>query len=65
MKIPKLFFLIVILSLISYSDINAAVRHAKNKKPPIGAPIDGGLLTILAASGIAYYGVRKNRKDPK
>jgi len=31
--------------------------------PPVGAPIDGGLLTILGAAGIAYYGVRKNKKN--
>ena len=30
---------------------------------PVGAPIDGGLLALLGAAGIAYYGVRKKRKN--
>lgn len=29
---------------------------------PIGAPLDGGLLTILGAGGIAYYVARKKSK---
>ncbi len=28
-----------------------------------GAPLDGGLLTILAAAGIAYVGARKKKKN--
>jgi hypothetical protein len=46
--------------LISISiNVNAAIRHA-NKS--VGAPLDGGVLTILAASGIGYYIIRKNKK---
>jgi len=30
---------------------------------PVGAPIDGGLLAILGAAGVAYYGVKKNKKN--
>lgn len=28
-----------------------------------GAPLDGGLLAILAAAGISYYAVRKKKKN--
>jgi hypothetical protein len=30
-------------------------------KPTTGAPLDGGLLTILGAAGIAYYVSRKKK----
>jgi len=30
---------------------------------PVGAPIDGGLLTILGAAGVTYYVAKKNKKE--
>jgi hypothetical protein len=33
------------------------------KGGPVGAPLDGGLLTILGAAGVTYYLVRKNKKN--
>ncbi|MFZ5940846.1 MAG: hypothetical protein ACOYXB_09745 [Bacteroidota bacterium] len=42
-------------------------RHHQGQCPPagtpVGAPIDGGLLAILGAAGVAYYGVKKNKKN--
>lgn len=29
----------------------------------VGAPLDGGLLTVLGAAGIAYVAARKKRKE--
>jgi len=56
---------IILLSLILIIGINintdGAIRHQKNK--PVGAPIDGGLLTILGAAGVSYYLIRKKKND--
>lgn len=30
-----------------------------------GAPLDGGLLAILAGAGITYYAVRRKKKNKK
>ncbi|MFZ5940842.1 MAG: hypothetical protein ACOYXB_09725 [Bacteroidota bacterium] len=42
-------------------------KHHHGQRPPsgtpVGAPIDGGLLAILGAAGVAYYGVKKNKKN--
>ena len=40
-------------------------RQVAEKTAPgdaVGAPLDGGLLTILAAAGATYYGVRRKKK---
>jgi hypothetical protein len=29
---------------------------------PVGAPLDGGLLAILGAAGLAYFGIRRKKK---
>ena len=30
---------------------------------PVGAPLDGGLLALLAAAGVTYFVARKKRKS--
>ena len=37
------------------------VRPWRGTKPPVHAPLDGGLLTILGAAGIGYYLLRRRR----
>ena len=37
------------------------VRPGRGTKPPLHAPLDGGLLTILGAAGIGYYLLRRRR----
>jgi hypothetical protein len=32
-----------------------------NHHGPVSAPLDGGLLALLAAAGVGYYSVRKNK----
>lgn len=42
-------------------------RHWHKHKPgkrdnnPVGAPLDGGLLTVLGAAGVSYYLVRRKK----
>lgn len=36
-------------------------RHKKGKT--VGAPLDGGILLLLAGAGAAYFGVRKKNKE--
>ena len=40
------------------------VHPKHNGQPGVGAPLDGGLLTVLGAAGVAYYGARKKKKSP-
>lgn len=42
----------------------SAWNHERwGKKQPVGAPLDGGLLTILGAAGMGYYAARKKKNN--
>ena len=45
------------LAMISTVDVFAIVSDGTR----IGVPLDGGLLTILGAAGVAYYIARKKK----
>ena len=38
------------------------VIQTETKHDPVGAPLDGGLLAILGAAGLAYFGARRKKK---
>ena len=41
-------------------------KHIQTTPPsgtPVGAPLDGGLLILLGASGFSYFGLRKKKLD--
>jgi hypothetical protein len=41
------------------------IRHQVSRtqaKPAVGAPLDGGLLALLAGAGITYFAARKKKK---
>lgn len=38
-------------------------NHHHGSNNTVGAPLDGGLLTVLGAAGVAYYVSRKKRKN--
>jgi hypothetical protein len=56
-------FLLVFASV----DANAFFPTHKPEKPQeegtVGAPLDGGLLVLLAGAGITYFGVRRKKKQ--
>ena len=52
----RLVFTIAVLS-ISLTSALAVVQTA----PAVGAPLDGGLLALLAGAGIAYITARKKK----
>ena len=65
----------IMMMTLSFSvDLNAQDRDGRHRhrrpghhhrhpgdRQPVGAPIDGGLLTILGAAGVAYYVARKKK----
>ena len=54
----KVILIILLLAIVS---INAfAVVH---KGGEVGVPLDGGLLTILGAAGVAYFVARRKKKN--
>ena len=59
----------VSFSVFAVSSLGDKVKDkpAKEKqhKGAIGAPLDGGLLALLAAGGVAYYVGRKRKKSSK
>jgi len=60
----KLLFLFTVLFLtVGTIDVNAVVQkaHKHQHGNSVGAPLDGGLLVLLAAAGISYFGVRKKK----
>jgi hypothetical protein len=40
-----------------------AVNVVSNTDPAVGAPLDGGLLALLAAAGVGYFAVRRKKKN--
>ena len=52
---------ILIILLLAVVSINAFA--AVQKSPPVGTPLDGGLLTILGAAGVAYFVARRKKKN--
>ena len=73
MKHLRVIALMTVLALISADSFGAGwfqqwrVRKQQRvvEQPipePVGAPLDGGLLAILGAAGLAYFGVRRKKK---
>jgi hypothetical protein len=61
MKAVKVFLLAGLLTFAFSSD---AFSHDRNSGTnSIGAPLDGGLLTVLGAAGVAYFAARKKKKN--
>lgn len=58
MKKTRIIIGLFLLSVLSAGDLFAALAREK----PVGVPLDGGLLTILGAAGVAYYIARKKKK---
>lgn len=56
-KVPIILILIFIVSTFNGE---AAIGPAQ---PPVGVPLDGGLLAILAGAGIAYFIKRKKKLE--
>jgi F0F1-type ATP synthase assembly protein I len=55
----KVILIILLLAIVS---INAfAVVHKGGETT--GVPLDGGLLTILGAAGVAYFVARRKKKN--
>jgi hypothetical protein len=78
MKHIRVIALMTVLALISADSFGAGwfqrwraqkqqrqvIEQPDPVKPtdPVGAPLDGGLLVILGAAGLAYFGVRRKKK---
>jgi hypothetical protein len=75
MKKLRIITLMTVLALISADSFGAGWfqkwRAQKQQRvvveqpapgDAVGAPLDGGLLALLGAAGIAYYGVRRKKK---
>jgi len=57
-----LFLLTIVFSADAIQTPKPNHRH-RGGNNPVGAPLDGGLLTILGAAGVAYYVARKKKKN--
>lgn len=56
----KFIFSTVFLILLSVNGLFAVVSPSATT---VGAPLDGGLLAILAAAGISYFAARKKKRQ--
>jgi hypothetical protein len=70
MKQLKLFLIILLLAgVFSVNAMGMDGRSHQNQNRgrqhhgSVGAPLDGGLLTVLGAAGIAYYAAKKKNKN--
>ena len=52
--------IILIILLLVVVSMNA---FAKIDPPSAGVPLDGGLLSILGAAGVAYFVARRKKKN--
>jgi hypothetical protein len=55
----KIILIILLLAIVSINTF-AAVRRGGDTT---GVPLDGGLLTILGAAGVAYFVARRKKKN--
>ena len=73
MKHLKIIAIVTVLALISVDSFgysrHRGTRHRNHwsntqshDTGAVGAPLDGGLLTILGAAGVAYYVSRRKKK---
>jgi hypothetical protein len=51
--------IILIILLLAFVSINVFARV----EPHVGVPLDGGLLSILGAAGVAYFVARRKKKN--
>ncbi|MCF8379812.1 MAG: hypothetical protein K9H49_09560 [Bacteroidales bacterium] len=65
MKTKRNLFLISLLFLFLFSGEAMAQDRLRDGscRDTIGAPLDGGLLAILGAAGVAYFVARKKKKN--
>jgi preprotein translocase subunit SecG len=56
----KTIFIILLLAIVSISAF-AAVQPGGSET--VGVPLDGGLLSILGAAGVAYFVARRKKKN--
>ena len=61
MKKIKLFLIAVLLS-VSFIGFTKDLDSKHGNGGGTGAPLDGGLLALLAAGGVTYYLGRKKKK---
>ena len=55
----KIIFIILLLAIASIN----AFAVVRKEPPPTGVPLDGGLLSILGAAGVAYFVARRKKKN--
>lgn len=74
MKTFKILAILLFLSLATSAEASNHPRfrnhkHHYNSTQPksatVGAPLDGGILAILGAAGVAYFAARKRKKNEK
>jgi UDP-N-acetylmuramyl pentapeptide phosphotransferase/UDP-N-acetylglucosamine-1-phosphate transferase len=65
MKTIKTLFLLIVLVFISSSAVlGHPSRYPHNHHAnSTGAPLDGGILSVLGVAGVAYYAARKKKKN--
>ena len=57
----KIIFIIMLLLVIASISAFAALEPG-GQTEHVGAPLDGGLLSILGAAGVAYITARRRKK---
>jgi hypothetical protein len=65
MKTIKTIFILVILVFISSTAVfgHPSRHHHTHYGNATGAPLDGGILSVLGVAGVAYYAARKKKKN--
>lgn len=60
----KIILAIVVLTFVSVSAFAHVSRQRRPQCSPhtYGAPLDGGLLSVLGAAGVAYFVARRKKK---
>ena len=68
----RLFIIVAALSLCSFVDVSARshqfnhrsfVKTQHKQCKTVGAPLDGGLLTVLLGAGALFFVTRKKQKE--
>lgn len=59
----KIIFIILLLAIVSINAFAVVDGRGGGTAETTGVPLDGGLLSILGAAGVAYFIARRKKKN--
>jgi hypothetical protein len=59
----KIIYIILLLAIVSVNAFAVVTGGPEASGRTVGVPLDGGLLSILGAAGVAYFIARRKKRN--